>query len=175
MFGGCWIAWRKGSVAAGLLLLSNVMLAAFWGPGQINYVFPTVAMTHFIDASTQIGSLSSMLGVASDLLMPVLFCIALAVRTRNLKQSALRLMSHDALTGLPNREHVGRTGAALLEKNAGMAVLVLNIERFRSINGALGPEIGDQLLVETGGRLAAIEGAKLAACMPINSACCGRT
>lgn len=161
LFSGCWIAWRKGSVAAGILLLSNLMLAMFWGPGQINYLFPSEPMTRFIASSSQIGSLSSMLGVASDLLMPMLFCVGLAMRTRQLKQAALRLMSHDALTGMPNREYIGRTGTELLAKNGGMAVLVLNIERFRSINGALGPEIGDQLLVVTGSRLAAIGGAQV--------------
>lgn len=161
LFSGCWIAWRKGSAAAGILLLSNLMLAVFWGPDQVNHLFPTEAVTHFIESSTQIRSLSSMLGVASDLLMPLLFAIALAMRTRTLKQAALRLISYDALTGMPNREHIRRTGTALLAKNSGMAVLVLNIERFRSINGALGPEIGDQLLVVTGSRLAAIEGAEV--------------
>ena len=81
------------------------------------------------------------------------------MRTASLKQSALRLMSFDALTGLPNRENIRRTGAAMLERNDKLAVLVLNIDRFRSSNGALGPEIGDQLLVVTGSRLSAIEGA----------------
>jgi diguanylate cyclase (GGDEF)-like protein len=159
LFGGCWIAWRKGSVAAGILLLSNLMLAVFWGPGQFNFIFPTEPVTRFIESSTQFGSLSSMLGVASDLLMPVLFSVALAMRTRSLKHAALRLMSYDALTGLPNRENIRRVGTAMLARNPKLAVLVLNIERFRSINGALGPEIGDQLLVVTGKRLAAIEGA----------------
>jgi hypothetical protein len=67
LFGGCWIAWRKGSVAAGILLLSNLMLAVFWGPGQINFIWPTETVTQFIAGSSQIGSLSSALGVASDL------------------------------------------------------------------------------------------------------------
>lgn len=159
LFGGCWIAWRKGSAAAGILLLSCLMLALFWGPGQVNFIFPTDLVTSFIASSPQVGSLSSPLGVASDLVMPLLFAIALAMRTRNLKQAALHLLSYDALTGMPNREHIRRTGAALLEDNGGLVVLALNIERFRSINGALGPEIGDQLLAVTGNRLAAVEGA----------------
>ena len=158
LFGGCWIAWRKGSEAAGILLLSNLMLAGFWGPGQINFILPTDTVTRFIENSTQVGSLSSVLGVASDLVMPLLFSIALAMRTKNLKQAANRLISHDILTDLPNREHIRRTGADMLANNPKLAVLVLNIERFRSINGALGPDIGDQLLVITGRRLANIDG-----------------
>ncbi len=159
LIGGCWLAWRKGSVAAGILLLSNVMLAIFWAPGQLNLLWPTEWLARFIAENSQLGSLSSMLGVASDLLMPLLFCVALVMRTLTLKRAAVRLLSFDALTGLPNREHIRRTGAALLTKHPGLAVLVLNIERFRAINGALGPEIGDQLLVVAGSRLAAIEGA----------------
>jgi diguanylate cyclase (GGDEF)-like protein len=159
LFGGCWIAWHKGSAAAGILLLSSLMLAMFWGPGQINYIFPTDLLTRFIASSPQVGSLSSALGVASDLVMPLLFAVALAMRTRNLKQAALRLMSHDTLTGMPNREHIRRTGADMLAQNPELVVLAVNIERFRAINGALGPEIGDQLLAVTGNRLAAIEGA----------------
>ena len=161
LFGGCWLAWRRGSIAAGILLLSNLMLAVFWAPGQINLLWPTEAMTRFIVANSQLGSLSSMLGVASDLLMPLLFCVALVLRTLTLKRAAVRLLSFDALTGMPNRESIRRTGTAMLDKHPGLAVLVLNIERFRAINGALGPEIGDQLLVVTGSRLAAIDGAQV--------------
>jgi diguanylate cyclase (GGDEF)-like protein len=159
LFSGCWISWRRGSNAAFILLLSNLMLFVFWAPGQLYQVFPSEGLANFINSSTQFGSLSSTVGAASDLLMPLLFCVALAMRTASLKQAALRLMSFDALTGLPNRENIRRTGAAMLERNDKLAVLVLNIDRFRSINGALGPEIGDQLLVVTGSRLSAIEGA----------------
>jgi len=161
LFSGCWIAWRKGSAAAGILLLSNLMLAVFWAPSQLYQVWPSEALLDFINSSTQFGSLSSSLGVASDLMMPLLFCIALAMRTASLKQTAMRLMSYDALTGMPNRENIRRMGDALLAGNDKLAVLVLNIDRFRAINGALGPEIGDQLLVVTGKRLAAVEGAQV--------------
>lgn len=158
LFAGCWIAWRKGSAAAGILFLSNLMLAVFWAPGQFNLLWPSETVSRFIEGNSQLGSLTSVLGVASDLLMPLLFCIALVMRTFGLKQAAVRLMSHDALTGMANREQIRRTGTAMLKKHSALAVLVLNIDRFRLINGALGPEIGDQLLVVTGTRLAAIEG-----------------
>ncbi|MES2128374.1 MAG: bifunctional diguanylate cyclase/phosphodiesterase [Pseudomonadota bacterium] len=161
LFSGCWIAWRRGSAAAGILLLSNLMLAVFWAPSQLALLWPNAPLQNFINASTQFGSLSSSLGVASDLLMPLLFCVALAMRTASLKQTAMRLMSFDALTGMPNRENIRRVGDALLARNDKLAVLVLNIDRFRAINGALGPEIGDQLLVVTGTRLAAIHGAQV--------------
>lgn len=162
LFGGGWIAWRKGSTAAGLLLLGNLMLAGFWGPAQLNFMFPTATLTRFIQNSSQVGSLSSLLGVASDLLLPLLFAIALGFRTRGLKHAATRLVSHDALTDLPNREHIRRIGTDMLAKHPSLAVLVLNIGRFRAINGALGPDIGDQLLLITGRRLANIEGGTVA-------------
>jgi diguanylate cyclase (GGDEF)-like protein len=64
---------------------------------------------------------------------------------------------HDALTGLPNRalfvdrlqhaqRRVGRDGGRL-------AVLFLDIDRFKMINDSLGHDVGDRLLVEVAGRL----------------------
>ena len=159
LLSGSWISWRKGSAAAGILFLSSAVLAMYWGPGQLNYILPTPFVSQFIATNNQVNSLSSMLGVASDLLMPLLFCIALAIRTRSLKHAALRMMSYDALTGMPNREYIRREGATMQDVNPGLVVLALNIDRFRAINGALGPEIGDQLLAVTGNRLTAIEGA----------------
>lgn len=157
LFLGCWYAWRRGNSAAGILLLSNIMIFTFWGPYQLNELWPTAFFAWLIVSP----SLSSILGVTSDLVLPLLFCVALAVRTLNLKQAALRLMSYDILTGLPNREMIRRAGEELLQRGQSFAVLVLNIDRFRAINGALGPEIGDKLLAVAGNRLAAIEGAQV--------------
>jgi diguanylate cyclase (GGDEF)-like protein len=70
-------------------------------------------------------------------------------------KSAARI---DALTRMPNRE-------ALLEQlqrmigrppgGAGYALLLMNCDRFRQINDALGQAIGDRLLVQVGERLRA--------------------
>ncbi|WP_248294047.1 bifunctional diguanylate cyclase/phosphodiesterase [Actinoplanes sp. TBRC 11911] len=56
----------------------------------------------------------------------------------------------DALTGLPNR----RALAASLQERGQLALLLLDLDRFRTINDALGHTVGDRLLVEVARRLA---------------------
>jgi len=66
----------------------------------------------------------------------------------------LRLAYEDSLTGLPNRtrylEALGKIPA-----NTVATIVVLNLDRFRLINQALGHSVGDRLLLELGQRLAA--------------------
>ncbi|MFI5931433.1 putative bifunctional diguanylate cyclase/phosphodiesterase [Actinoplanes sp. NPDC051494] len=56
----------------------------------------------------------------------------------------------DALTGLPNRRVLQSMAA-----ERGGALLLLDLDRFRTVNDALGHAAGDRLLVEVGRRLAA--------------------
>ncbi|AGL20508.1 bifunctional diguanylate cyclase/phosphodiesterase [Actinoplanes sp. N902-109] len=56
----------------------------------------------------------------------------------------------DALTGLPNRRALQATVA-----ERGGTLLLLDLDRFRTVNDALGHALGDRLLVEVGQRLAA--------------------
>jgi diguanylate cyclase (GGDEF)-like protein len=63
---------------------------------------------------------------------------------------------HDALTGLPNRSLLQLfLGDAVAEARP-MAVLVVDLDRLRGINDALGPAMGDQALRAAGQRLQAI-------------------
>jgi diguanylate cyclase (GGDEF)-like protein len=69
----------------------------------------------------------------------------------------VRASLHDPLSGLPNRRRFhDLLDIALSEARAagaGVAVMVLDLDRFKEINDALGHETGDRLLREVGERL----------------------
>lgn len=76
-----------------------------------------------------------------------------AARSQELAWRAM----HDPLTGLPNRVLVDdRLGSALRATSRGgdgVAVLFLDLHRFKDVNDTLGHETGDQVLVELAARL----------------------
>jgi diguanylate cyclase (GGDEF)-like protein len=63
--------------------------------------------------------------------------------------------THDELTGLPNRAALLRLiGAALDARDAGgTALLVLDLDAFKTVNDSLGHQLGDALLCQVAGRL----------------------
>jgi diguanylate cyclase len=65
---------------------------------------------------------------------------------------------HDALTGLPNRlvvqEHLSRALAHVAARESNVAVLFLDVDRFKLVNDTLGHSRGDELLVSVARRLA---------------------
>lgn len=68
-----------------------------------------------------------------------------------------RLAYHDTLTGLPNRarftDQLARSITLAEQLGQSLAVLFLDLDRFKFVNDTLGHEIGDRLLVEVSKRI----------------------
>ncbi len=79
--------------------------------------------------------------------------------TERYRQSAelTRLSSYDSLTGVANRRffesHLTKAIGRSRRTGRSMAVLFLDLDRFKSVNDTLGHDIGDALLVEVANRL----------------------
>ena len=56
--------------------------------------------------------------------------------------------THDALTGLPNRQLFGTRLDELLRRGDAGALLFVDLDRFKAVNDTLGHHEGDQVLVE---------------------------
>jgi diguanylate cyclase (GGDEF)-like protein/PAS domain S-box-containing protein len=78
---------------------------------------------------------------------------------RSSEERIRHLAQHDALTGLPNRTLLAdRIGSALLHAERAqsqVAILWIDLDKFKSINDTLGHAVGDQLLQAVAKRLVA--------------------
>lgn len=86
----------------------------------------------------------------------VIFITDITERKR-MEEEIKHMAHHDALTGLPNRrlfmEIVVLEAAEARRTHKKLAILFLDLDRFKEVNDTLGHEAGDELLVEVAKRL----------------------
>ncbi|QEL64215.1 diguanylate cyclase/phosphodiesterase with PAS/PAC sensor [Oryzomicrobium terrae] len=81
------------------------------------------------------------------------------ITERKAAEAQVRHMAeYDALTNLPNRvllqDRLGQAIAAAQRGGGRMALIFIDLDRFKNINDSLGHAIGDQVLCQVGARLA---------------------
>jgi diguanylate cyclase len=95
-------------------------------------------------------------------LLAVFWAIVVGYQRRTERQAAENQHQalHDGLTGLPNRTLLrDRTGQAIRQADRELvpvALLLIDLDRFKEINDTLGHHYGDQLLIQVGERLQAV-------------------
>jgi diguanylate cyclase len=151
----------------GLILLDLMMpgvsgyelLRQFRAHEQLRYT-PVIVMTASSDPKSKLRALE--LGATEFLSKPV-DASELAIRVRNslaFKNYQDRLANEDPLTGLPNRRvFVEQLAAGLVrtgDLNCKLALLHINLDRFRLVNETMGHGSGDALLAAVAERLHAI-------------------
>lgn len=76
---------------------------------------------------------------------------------KRLEQEFTSMATHDGLTGLPNRillyDRFKMAAAHAERENKKMAIMMVDLDRFKRINDKLGHDFGDRLLVAVAGRL----------------------
>jgi diguanylate cyclase (GGDEF)-like protein len=111
---------------------------------------PTLARAQ--SATRMIGAVL-LAGLA--LLWLLMWWLSVNVNRTLRRQSELNehLAMHDALTGLPNRRHVVLEAQKLVSSGTTAALVLLDLNRFKEVNDALGHGFGDELLKQVAERL----------------------
>ena len=111
------------------------------GDGQ-----PLIAELSVTELRNEHGQLTGYLAMAQDV-----------TSRREAEQQVQHMARHDALTGLPNRnmlqEQLKHSLAHAERDGTAMAMMFIDLDRFKKINDSLGHHIGDHVLVEAARRL----------------------
>ena len=120
----------------------------------------------FLDQSDQANVLSGYFGLIALIILillgigvatPVAFAWTRSQEQRQAEEQVRYLQSHDALTGLANRrafaDSLGEAMARMKRDNTHIAVVCLDIDKFKEINDATEHGGGDQVLREVGSRI----------------------
>ncbi|XAH22363.1 EAL domain-containing protein [Xylophilus sp. GW821-FHT01B05] len=108
--------------------------------------YPAWLMVSAVRESSRHGAISHYIGISVD------------ITERKRTEARVRFLAeHDVLTELPNRAlcvaRLGEALAAAQQNGDRIAVLFIDLDRFKSINDTLGHHVGDALLRSVAGRL----------------------
>ncbi|MCU1589449.1 MAG: Diguanylate cyclase protein [Frankiales bacterium] len=106
-------------------------------------------------AATRLIRLVLLGGLA--LLWGLMWLLSVAVNRTLRRQSQLNehLALHDTLTALPNRRNLAAQAQRLADGGTSAALVLLDLDRFKDVNDALGHTVGDELLKQVADRLTA--------------------
>jgi diguanylate cyclase (GGDEF)-like protein/PAS domain S-box-containing protein len=79
--------------------------------------------------------------------------LSLFLRRARAEQRLLHASMHDTLTGLPNRANLLKTLEQRLRSGESLALLYIDLDRYKLINDTVGHEAGDRALIEIARRL----------------------
>ena len=79
-----------------------------------------------------------------------------ATERKRAEERIAQMARHDGLTGLPNRLHFNERLEAALREGRALALLFLDLDRFKIVNDTLGHPAGDALLGALAARLAGL-------------------
>ncbi len=112
-------------------------------------------ITHLL-AHTALGTLNLVFEGPQPFDAAELETLSSIANTRHIIDLELQA-THDSLTGLPNRKllhrEIARRCAAHRGSTGNLALMLLELDRFKEVNDALGHEIGDRVLCEIAPRL----------------------
>ncbi len=107
--------------------------------------------------STSADQMTRLQQANANLVVATIESHKLAEQVQTVQTELDRLAHHDVLTGLPNRSlmHDRLTQAIALARRSGkqLAVVFMDLDRFKHINDSLGHSVGDQLLQSVSQRL----------------------